>query len=242
VRLEPSQVAGFNQAYRSLIPESVAGDNSAPTFDTWAFSIEQKLGRGTFLGVTGELLSSEVKRDVGVIEFRFPPVGGQTLFNETTREHLDYHERSLAVTFNQLLGDDWSIGAAYRLSKADLNDRFPDVPASAALAPGFQLNQNVEAVLQQVYLSAFYNHPSGFFGGASAIWNLQSNQGYSPDKPGDDFWQFNVEAGWRFFRRRLEARVALLNLTDRDYRLNPLNLTSELPRGREIVTSLRFNF
>jgi hypothetical protein len=164
------------------------------------------------------------------------------LFTESTREHLSYRERSLAFTFNQLLSDEWSIGASYRISKADLEDNFPDVPASAALAPGFQLNQNVEAVLQQIHLSALYNHPSGFFGGAYAIWNHQSNQGYSPDKPGDDFWQFNLEAGWRFFRRRLEARVALLNLTDRDYRLNPLNLTSELPRGREIVTSLRFNF
>ena len=157
---------------------------------------------------------------------------------ESTREHLDYHERSLAFTFNQLLSDEWSVGAAYRISKADLEDRFPDVPASAVIAPGFQLNENVEAVLHQVHLSALYNHPSGFFGGAGAIWNLQSNQGYSPDKPGDDFWQFNVEAGWRFFRRRLEARVALVNLTDRDYRLNPLNLTSELPHGREVVISL----
>jgi Tfp pilus assembly protein PilF len=242
VRLEPSQVAGFNQAYRSLIPESVAGDNSAPTFDTWALSLEQKIGRGTFLGVSGEILSSEVKRKVGVIEARFPPVPGPALFAETTREHLDYRERSLTLTFNQLLNDEWSIGAAYRISKADLGDSYPDVPASAALAPGFQLNQNVEGVLQQIHLSALYNHPSGFFAGASGIWNLQSNQGYSPDKPGDDFWQFNVEAGWRFFRRRLEARVAVLNLTDRDYRLNPLNLTSELPHGREVVTSLRFNF
>ena len=28
VRLEPSQVAGFNQAYRSLIPEAIAGSTS----------------------------------------------------------------------------------------------------------------------------------------------------------------------------------------------------------------------
>jgi tetratricopeptide (TPR) repeat protein len=237
VRLEPSQVAGFNQAYRSLIPESVAGDNSAPTFDTWAVSLEQKIGRGTFLGISGEILSSEVKREVGVIQFQ-----SSSLSTGSTREHLDYRERSLAVTLNQLLSDEWSIGAAYRISKADLEDRFPDVPASAALPPGFELNRNLEAVLQQVYLSALYNHPSGFFGGATAIWNLQSNQGYSPDKPGDNFWQFNIEAGWRFFRRRLEARVALVNITDQDYRLNPLNLTSELPHGREIVTSLRFNF
>ena len=96
--------------------------------------------------------------------------------------------------------------------------------------------------MNQLHLSAIYNHPSGFFGGASAIWSVQSNQGYTPDRPGDNFWQFNLEAGWRFLRRRVEARIALLNLTDQDYRLNPLNLTAELPRERELVLSLRFNF
>jgi hypothetical protein len=68
VRLEPSQVAGFNQAYRSLIPESVVGANAVPTFTTAALSLEQKFGRGTFVGVWGELLSSEVDRTIGVVE------------------------------------------------------------------------------------------------------------------------------------------------------------------------------
>lgn len=238
-RLEPSQVAGFNQAYRSLIPESLEGDNSAPTFDTWALSLEKKFGRGTFIGVSGEILSSEVDRHIGVVDF---VASGSAFSAGQTREQLDFRERTLAITFNQLLGDEWSLGARYRLSKADLEQRFTELPPGAVYHAGLQPQEQTESVLHQLQLSAFYNHPSGFFGGASAIWYLQSNQGYSPDKPGDDFWQFNVEAGWRFFRRRLEARVALLNLTDRDYRLNPLNLTSELPHGREVVTSLRFNF
>ncbi|MBC8096562.1 MAG: TonB-dependent receptor, partial [Akkermansiaceae bacterium] len=67
VRLEPSQVAGFNQAYRSLIPESVAGAAAAPTFETWALSLEQKLGKSTFMGLSGELLSSKVDRTIGVV-------------------------------------------------------------------------------------------------------------------------------------------------------------------------------
>jgi hypothetical protein len=70
----------------------------------------------------------------------------------------------------------------------------------------------------------------------------QSNMGYTPDRPGDDFWQFNVEAGYRFFRRHVEVRLALLNLTGQDYRHKPLNLTTELPRERTLAASLRFNF
>jgi hypothetical protein len=34
----------------------------------------------------------------------------------------------------------------------------------------------------------------------------------------------------------------LLNLTDRDYHLNPLNLYSELPRERTLAASFKFNF
>ena len=60
--------------------------------------------------------------------------------------------------------------------------------------------------------------------------------------PGDDFWQFNLYAGYRFLQRRAEARVGLLNLGDQDYRLNPLTLYNELPRQRELTVSFKFNF
>jgi len=242
VRLEPSQVAGFNQAYRSLIPESVAGANDGAEFDGWAMSLEQKFGHGTFIGIRGEILSSQVDRQVGVVEFSVPSSGGSPYSTSLTRQELSYRERTLAVTLDQLLGNGWSLGARYRLSKADLSSRFAQIPEAAAEVGAFQRERDNESVLHQVQLSALYNHPSGFFGRGWGIWSVQSNRGYSPDRPGDNFWQFNLEAGWRFFRRRMEARVALLNLTDQDYRLNPLNLTAELPHEREVVASLRFNF
>jgi outer membrane receptor protein involved in Fe transport len=74
------------------------------------------------------------------------------------------------------------------------------------------------------------------------LWTGQSNYHYDPDIPGDDFWQFNLFAGYRFPRRRAELTFGLLNLTDQDYRLNPLNLYLELPRQRTLLVSLRFNF
>jgi hypothetical protein len=33
-----------------------------------------------------------------------------------------------------------------------------------------------------------------------------------------------------------------LNITDQDYRLNPLNLTAELPRDRAFTASLKLSF
>jgi len=125
-----------------------------------------------------------------------------------------------------------------------LHDDFVDIPASAVSAPpgSFQASQRTESILHQVDLYALYTHGSGFFGMAESAWYAQSNQGYSPDRPGDDFWQFNVFVGYRFPRRRAEVKLGILNLTDQDYRLNPLNLTTELPRDRTLMASFRFNF
>ena len=88
--------------------------------------------------------------------------------------------------------------------------------------------------------AAILNHPSGFFSQFDALWSSQSSKG--PDLPGDDFWQFNAHLGYRFPRRQAEVRISVLNLTGQDYRLNPLNLTSELPRQRTFLASVRFSF
>ena len=151
---------------------------------------------------------------------------------------LSYREKSFTFTLNQVLSKEWAVGAAYRISEAELGDRLTELPATVVAGA----DRNLEAILQQLNLYVLYNHRCGFFSQVDSVWSSQSNRGYSPDIPGDDFWQFNAYVGYRFFRRAAEARIGLLNLTDRDYRLNPLNLYSELPRERIFTASLRFYF
>ena len=57
-----------------------------------------------------------------------------------------------------------------------------------------------------------------------------------------DFWQHNLLAGYRFPRRYAEITLGLINLFDTDYRLSPLNLHPDLPRGRTLAAGLRLNF
>ena len=62
---------------------------------------------------------------------------------------------------------------------------------------------------------------------------------------GSDYFpavHFNLEGGYRFPQRRAEIRIGLLNLTDQDYRLNPLNLMAAIPRSRTLAVSLKFRF
>ena len=96
------------------------------------------------------------------------------------------------------------------------------------------MTQNTDVRVQIVQ----FNHPSGFFAGAESVWYGQDNENVADE----EFWQFNVIAGYRFAQRRAEMAVAGLNLSDQDYRLNPINYHAELPRERTLLVSFKFNF
>ena len=235
-RLEPTQVAGFNQAFRSLIPESIAGLVPGTQFETWGFGLDQVFEKTrTYLTLEANLLRSDAMRTVGVLTNQLFGVPDSI---SNTRQSLNFEEQTLAVSVNQLLGRDWSLGARYRISDAKLNGRFVDIPGNITGASS--VNQNNEAVLQQVNLAANYNNPCGFFSRAEAIWSQQSNRDYTPALGGDDFWQFNLYVGYRFWHRAAQIQLGLLNIADQNYRLNPLNLYNELPRDRTL--SVIFNF
>ena len=59
---------------------------------------------------------------------------------------------------------------------------------------------------------------------------------------GDDFWQFNVIAGWRFYRNQCEISCGCLNINDTDYKLDPLNPYVELPRSRTLMVRAKISF
>ncbi len=242
-QLEPTQVAGFLQSYRSIIPESIGGAEAGARFETFNASVEQKFPTGTYLALTAEWLHSEVDRNIGVFEFNFSGFATPG----TTPDHLDYKQKSLLFTFNQLLGREWSLGVRYRVSKADLYDTWLEVlpivdTEDPTLLKGFSREQHLEAILHEVNLLLLYNHPCGFFAQAEALWYGQSNEAFAFENAGDHFWQFNLVAGYRFPRRKAEISVGLLNVTDQDYRLNPLTYYQDLPRDRTLAARLRFNF
>lgn len=238
IRLEPAQVAGFTSAFRSLIPESVEGLVPGTTFDSWTLGFDQSLPSQTYFGLGAEWLTSDGSRQAGGFSNSVPFV--PVLDRPTgVRQTLDFRERNLSVYAYQLLGDYWSVGAQYRLSEARLQTQLPQL-AGVPGASFFDLNQR--ALLHHGRLFLVFNHPSGFFAEWSTDWYHQDNHGYSPSVAGEDFWQHNAFAGYVFSHRRAELRLGILNLTDQDYRLNPLNLQAELPRGRTFTTSLRINF
>ncbi|NOS71290.1 MAG: TonB-dependent receptor [Verrucomicrobia bacterium] len=241
VRLEPAQVAGFNQAYRSLIPESLAGIVAGAEFETANLDLSWQPRAGTYLGLGAEWLQSEGARQVGMFDWSTIPPAPIVAVN--TPQRLEFEEKSLTADFNQLIGRDWSVGVRYRVSAAELDQRLTEIPEAAV----WQARVEDEGRLHQIQFSARYTHPGGFFAGAQALLFVQDSQHHHnvllPDQvPDEEFWQFNVFAGWRFAGRRAELRVGVLNLTDEDYHLNPINVRPWLPRERTFVAGFRFNF
>lgn len=238
-QIEPSQVAGFIQNYRSIIPESIVGATPGAKFSTYDLSLEQKFRTGTYLTISGEILDSKDDQVNGI--FAYNPF--TMLFAEpsTLDENLNYQEETLQLTANQLIARDWALGMNYRLSHAVLNENYSGVADSIIVGdPNFQ--PQTKATLNQLDLTAIYNHPSGFFVEGEALWYNQNNAGYTPAEPGDDFWQFNVFVGFRSPRRNMEVAVGLLNIGDQGYNLNPLNIYDELPLTRTLAARLQFNF
>jgi len=239
IRLEPTQIAGFNQAFRSLIPESVEGLVPGTEFESYGLALDQKFHTRTYLSVAGELLKSKGARTVGTLD-----AFGPALLDIPSGVHqeLRFKEQTLTVNLNQLLGNDLSLGGTYRLSKAQLEDSIPAIPTAISQFFSSTANRTVDATLNQANLYLLWNHSSGLYARLEAAWYQQANHGYAVDVHGDDFWQYNAYLGFRFPRRVAEVQLGLLNLSDRDYKLNPLNLYNDLPRSRMLFASLRLNF
>jgi outer membrane receptor protein involved in Fe transport/Tfp pilus assembly protein PilF len=252
-QIEPSQIAGFNQSFRSIIPESVAAAQAGALFETLSFSVEQRLPTDTYLGVGGEQLKSSANHDIGVAlwdqtapivftngMFTRPPTNTTT---GHTRQHLEFEERSLVFTLNQLLGRDWAIGARYRITEADLKAKYTRIPPRVLNnGTSFLPRNSYHATIYQATMYAIYNHPSGFFLMGEATWTGQDNSLALSSQQAEDFWQFNTFIGYRFAQRRAEIAFGVLNLTDRGYHLEPLTLYNELPRERMFVTRFKFKF
>jgi len=232
-----------------VIPESVVGSLSAPTFETYGAALDLKFKSATYVGFQAQRLSSELAHKIGVFDFHdvHPPIVPSLI-----RESLDFDERSIGLTLNQLVGDQWSVGASYQFISSELNDRLVDADNSTAIQNGFtNANNTARSDLHHVATYLLFNHPSGFFARAEGNWFRQENLVHTYDTngervkaglPDDEFPQFNVYIGWRFRRQLGDVTFGVLNLGGSDYHLNPLNGYPELAHERVYAGQVRLRF
>ena len=248
VRLEPSQVAGFGQAYRTILSESLAGSVEAPEFKTWGLGLDGVLPSSrTWWGAAFKVIEQDVDRTIGAFDGYdlgvFP--NSPSWFPGGTPQRLDYEELAFSANLNQLLGDQFAIGLGYQATRSKLRSTYPELLG----LPGVAADLEDEATLQQVSLIGTWNSPTGLFARAEANWFFQSlsddPRGLAPgasSRDGDEFWQLNLQVGYRFWQNQGEVSLGVLNLLDTDYQLSPLNPRQEIVRDRTAVVSCRLSF
>lgn len=259
VRLEPSQLAGFNQAFRTVLSESIAGSVEAPVYQIYGLSFEGDLASRTWWGASFGMIDQEVDRTRGVFTGYSLPGShpNPVYFADGNQEELDYREESLGFTLNHLLGDQLAVGAGYHLARSELQTRNPELQDSTIVTA----NTTDQATLQQLSLYADWNTPSGFFAHAEVNGYFQrfgQDDSYDaartaasndtdpandlPVRFGDDFIQLNAWAGYRFNRNLCELTAGVLNIGDTDYQLSPLNPYSDIARERTFFVLCRLSF
>ncbi|MCW1924545.1 FecR domain-containing protein [Luteolibacter arcticus] len=235
VRLEPTQVAGFTQSFRTLINESVVGGVPGLLFDIGGASVLYKFPTRTYLGGEAFVRTAAADRGVGVLA-----VDSSTFtYYDTVQiaEDLDYQEWGGTAYVNQLLGEEWALGARYSYTSADLDRSFPELTASGV--PGFSSAESSDLHQAEAYL--IWNHASGWFSRLNARFFSQDNSGYTPTRPGDSWTQLDFSLGKRFLDNRGSLEAGVLNLTGEDYRFNPLLTLPDFPRDRTFFVEMRFD-
>jgi outer membrane receptor protein involved in Fe transport len=238
--IEPSQVGGFNQSFRSLIPQS-AGFGTPPgmLFETWGLGIDHKFPTGTYVDIEGQVLTSTGNQLIG--SWVQNSLAETSLPISDLNQTQYFQEKDVFASVSQLIGKDVSVGARYALTAAD-------VSVNDYSATSLNIVQGHEnSTLNEFTLFGNYYLPCGFFSQAQGNWWIQHNADNNftatgAPEPGNDFWQFNLYAGYRFPRRHIEVAIGLVNMFNQGYNIDPVTYFLEQARTRTLVASLKFSF
>lgn len=237
VRLEPTQLAGFSQSFRSLISESLVGSVEAPRYEIVGGAFDLRPWTNAWLSLQGEALREHVDREIGIFNGDFDFMNPKAT-PASTKEQFNYREFNARAIFNQIVGRQWSLEAQYQFTRSKLHRTLPDIAATASYAR----TTHTDADLHQVGLAGAWQHPSGFVARCE-FWELiQQLGGSTAQPPDDDLPLLNLYVGYRFRHRRGEISFGVMNLCGEDYHFSPLNYHQEYPHKRTFYTRLSFNF
>jgi outer membrane receptor protein involved in Fe transport len=228
VTLEPTQLAGFSQSFRTLISESLVGSVEIPRHDVAGLGFDFKLPTRTYVGIEGAALNSKVDRRIGAFDFL-----GVNGVPSGADERLRYDEQTARVIVNQIITDEIFAQANYQFTRADLDSIYPTIPATT----GFNRVFSDRADLHRLGGSLLYQREDGWFGRARVTYLRQEAEPITSDEVAF----VDLFVGWRFPKLRGDVTLGVLNVADSNYSLYPLTVHEEFPRERTFYLRFRLN-
>jgi tetratricopeptide (TPR) repeat protein len=231
-RLEPAQLAGFSQFYRSVIPESLIGATSGQKINTTGLALDARLPDQSYAGIEFRNTRSAVHRSVGAFQIDDAETNGSLV---NLPENINYEENAVTITGHRLIGTMVALGGGYSRSYVSFDRRFPTLEN----VPDYTQPQPQSTVLDTMRFQVVVNFPSRAFSRMTSAWYIH---GSNPLSSYPTHQALDLEVGWRFPRQLGEISTGVLNALDSDYRIDPLTATPELPRSRVLFARLRLNF
>ncbi len=234
--IQPTQIAGFNQAYRSLIPESVAGLIPASDIRSFGGGLDYTSpSRNVFSGIEMVFSNSQAMRGVGALTNSSPlPIPDSPL---TLDQNVDFRENTLTAYLHYLTGKYWTLGTQYSIIDSRLKSRFPMLADSLRGLDSIQSTE--DSLLFRGEFSIHFNHPDGWFGRWSTGWDRQINGNPASD---ESFWRHNFFLGYRFPARSLEIMAGIENISDESPEFSVMNYPRNFSPRRTVTLQAVFSF
>lgn len=214
-QIEPSQVAGFIQSFRSGFPDALVGATEGASIESGSATLEHQFPTRTYAALTGEWFHSRARRLRGGYAFDFDTPDPQNPAVVSFTERLRFEDAAVSATLHQLLGPTWSAGTSYRLGHATLKSTFPGLGPRIVAQTAYDefptaLPEEESAWTHSVFASLNHHRPSGLF--CSAVGGFLA----ADPRPGtlETRWNLDLVAGYRRPRNRGELSIGLLNVTD----------------------------
>ena len=158
---------------------------------------------------------------------------------EEIDQSIDYEEFSFATRFDQLLNTTTSIGASFSWQYAEIDEDLRNDLNITSTSPYLD-DTNAHLYIGSVY--ARYQNPNGWFATTDLQYWYQENNSIESEIDNESAPNLNLSIGYRLQKQKGEVRISILNLTDEEYELNPLNNYRLPPQERTFVIETRFSF
>ena len=238
IRIEPTQMSGFLHAYRNIVPAGVYGTYPGEEQQIAGLAFDKKINNKSFLTISAQSIESNGLTKSGALSV-YPDwwdkeeFDGMRIENDTTL--LDYEEKSILISYNQLIDPFFYLGLNYQLSFASLEMGWREVP-SELWEPMKQ-----DTVFQQINPFIGMQLPNGLFCEIGGMGYIQSNDS-NYDTTDVNQWLANAACGYRFWNRRGELRLSVLNINDREVFIDHINYHKMPPNERMFSGRLLLSF
>lgn len=234
-RLEPTQVAGFLQGYRTLLAEALDGSHPAAEFEHLGLGAMREFGENLYFDLEYTSRKSISDRGVGRL-FSESEILSGNWFTDTK-----FRERIVEATVSKIFGESTTVVAGLFHNRSSVRSRIPVIRADT----------DRKGELSAFSARLLHRYRNGYFAAIDLRYIDQEIEERSllngeliDQVEGKDAvnWQSDVEFGWRSRTGSPRISIGVKNVFDDETTIDPLTWSRVIFPGRIYFADLAWRF